>query len=171
MERVQTLTSKSLVTAVLAFLLCSCSTKIKPEQLEELKSNEEFDQVIKVERIPDTPKPLKEEQISKKKEDRSHSAKKKKQKKDQLKKTGLENQEVKEVKALEKHLPEIEDSEGFNGRRPIFDPFKVGEKATMTAAFTGIPAGTVEFMVKPFLEVNGERSYNFLARATTNSFF
>lgn len=154
--------------------IISCSISPKPEQVEELKENKEFDEIVKVVKIPPKKnKKKKEESAVNEPKTKNVGAKKSKKKNvetaDKSKKES--GQEKKAVKKLAKHLPELEDSEGFDGRRPIFDPFIVGEKATMEVAFTGIPAGTVDFTVNPYLEVNGEKSYHFLARARSNAFF
>lgn len=71
-----------------------------------------------------------------------------------------------------KHLPEIEDSEGFaNSRRPIIDPFHVGEKVIHTVTYFGTPAGYITLSVGPFLEVNGRKSYNFITEIKSSRLF
>lgn len=71
-----------------------------------------------------------------------------------------------------KHLPEIEDSEGFaNSRRPIIDPFRVGEKVIHTVTYFGTPAGYITLSVGPFLEVNGRKSYNFITEIKSSRLF
>lgn len=63
---------------------------------------------------------------------------------------------------IEKRQPELEDTEGFgNGRRPLVDPFKVGEKVVHSVSYFGTTAGILTFSVRPFLEVNHRKSYNF----------
>jgi hypothetical protein len=69
------------------------------------------------------------------------------------------------------HQPDIEDSEGFVGRRPIKDPFRPGEKVVLNLSYFNIVAGTMEIMVKPMVEVNGQKAYHFVVQATSNSFF
>lgn len=66
------------------------------------------------------------------------------------------------VVAGSKRQPEIEDTEGFSTqRRPLVDPFHVGEKIIHTVSFFGTPAGVMTYSVGPFVEVNGRKSYNF----------
>jgi hypothetical protein len=66
------------------------------------------------------------------------------------------------AKASTKRQPEIEDSEGFEGnsRRPIHDPFRVGEKVVHQVSYFSAKAGTLTMQVKPFAQVNGRKSYN-----------
>jgi Protein of unknown function (DUF3108) len=68
--------------------------------------------------------------------------------------------------------PDIEDSEGFNGlRRPPKDPFRVGEKLVHSVRYFSAEAGRLTFEVKPFVEVNGRKSYSFLIGLKTSSMF
>jgi len=67
--------------------------------------------------------------------------------------------------------PSLEDSEGFVGRRPKVDPYRVGEKVTMEASYFGVVAGDITFEVRPFVEVNGRRSYTFAGTARSTSVF
>lgn len=67
--------------------------------------------------------------------------------------------------------PEIEDSEGFNGRRPLVDPFRVGEKVTMMLTYFGVSAGDATLEVKPFVEVNGRKAYHFYSKLTSSAVF
>lgn len=67
--------------------------------------------------------------------------------------------------------PPGEDSEGFVGRRPKVDPYRVGEKVTMEASYFNVVAGDITFEVKPFVEVNGRKSYRFVGRAESTSIF
>lgn len=69
------------------------------------------------------------------------------------------------------HLPSLEDGEGFEGRRPIKDPFRVGEKVTLEASYFSVVAGDVTIEVRPFVEVNGQKSYNFAGTAKSTSVF
>jgi hypothetical protein len=68
--------------------------------------------------------------------------------------------------------PEIEDSEGFdNKRRPLNDPFRVGEVVEHEVSYLGATAGAIQFKVRPFSVVNGRKSYNFFIDLKSNSFF
>ncbi len=72
---------------------------------------------------------------------------------------------------IQKHLPPIEDSEGFNGRRPIEDPFVVGEVSELSLSYFGVEAGRLKISIKPFVEVNGKKSYHFSYEARSSSVF
>ena len=68
--------------------------------------------------------------------------------------------------------PEVEDSEGFdNKRRPLVDPFRVGEVVEHEVSYLGATAGVIQFKVKPHAVVNGRKSYNFFIDLKSNSFF
>lgn len=174
MERVQSIVQRLLCLLLISILFTSCSTSFKAEQIEEVQRNSEFEDVIKVSPIKEN---LKEETIKvapqKEKPNPAKTSEKKSQSSEKsLKKVNNANVDSTEAEvSAPKHLPSLEDSEGFLGRRPIFDPFKVGENARMDVSFTGISAGTVELRVNPFLEVNGKKSYHFSGHAETNSFF
>jgi hypothetical protein len=70
-----------------------------------------------------------------------------------------------------KRLPEIEDSEGMNGRRPIVDPFHVGEKVTLMMTYFGVSAGDATLEVRPFAQVNGRKAYHFFSQMQSSSVF
>jgi hypothetical protein len=67
--------------------------------------------------------------------------------------------------------PEIEDAEGFNGRRPVKDPYRVGERVTYEASYFGVVAGDITIEVRPFVQVNGRKSYTFAGTAISTSVF
>lgn len=67
--------------------------------------------------------------------------------------------------------PTLEDSEGFSGRRPIVDPFRVGEKVTLDASYFAVSAGDISFSVQPFVAVDGRKSYHFSGEAQSTSVF
>ncbi len=70
-----------------------------------------------------------------------------------------------------KREPELEDSEGFNGRRPVVDPYRLGESVTLSLNYFNITAGTMELSVDPFVEVNGKKAYTFGIRLKSNTMF
>jgi hypothetical protein len=76
-----------------------------------------------------------------------------------------------EVSKPQGRQPEIEDSVGMAGRRPIKDPFKVGERIQLNLSYFNVVAGTMDIEVKPFVNVNNKKAYNFEVRAKSNSFF
>lgn len=69
--------------------------------------------------------------------------------------------------------PSIEDAEGFLSRRPIHDPFLVGEKIKHEVFynFFKITAGEMEYSTLPFKMVNGRRAYQFEIQLKTTSMF
>jgi hypothetical protein len=67
--------------------------------------------------------------------------------------------------------PDIEDSTGFIGRRPVVDPFRVGEKTVLELSYFGVVAGDLSMEIKPFVEVNGRKAYHLWASATSTSVF
>ena len=67
--------------------------------------------------------------------------------------------------------PDIEDDEGFLGRRPVVDPFRVGEKTTLQLSYFGVVAGDLEMGVGTFASVNGRKAYRFTAKANSRSLF
>jgi len=71
----------------------------------------------------------------------------------------------------EQRQPDYEDREGFQGRRPLNDPFRVGEKIVHDVTYFGVSAGNLTMEVKPFAQVNGRKSYNFRFSIGTSSLF
>jgi hypothetical protein len=69
------------------------------------------------------------------------------------------------------HEPSLEDGEGFDRRRPKKDPYRVGEKVTLDVSYFGVSAGDMTMEVRPFVEVNGRRSYTFAGTAVSTSVF
>ncbi len=69
--------------------------------------------------------------------------------------------------------PSIEDKEGFKGRRPIKDPFRVGEKVTHGAYYNlfGFSAATLTLDTLPFVQVNGRKAYKFGINLKTTKLF
>lgn len=65
------------------------------------------------------------------------------------------------AEAVLPHLPEIENGVGFNGRRPINDPYRVGEVVTHSIRYFKVDAGEIKFKVEPFAQVNGVKAYTF----------
>lgn len=71
----------------------------------------------------------------------------------------------------QKHEPSIEDAQGFFGRRPIKDPYRVGEKVTLEMSYFSVVAGDMTTEVRNFAEVNGRKSYRFAGTAHSTSVF
>lgn len=77
----------------------------------------------------------------------------------------------KSVNAKGRKLPDIEDAEGFTGRRPNIDPFRVGEEVVMAVEYFGVKAGELTLKVLPFKKVNGRKAYHFRSEVRSNSSF
>lgn len=69
------------------------------------------------------------------------------------------------------HQPSFEDPDSFVGRRPIIDPFRVGEKMTFEVSYFGVVAGEMTMKVLPYVYANGKKSYHFAASGKTVSVF
>ncbi len=74
-------------------------------------------------------------------------------------------------KPVGRRMPELEDAEGFNGRRPVVDPFWIGEKNVLAMSYFGAKAGEMAMSVDPYVEVNGKKSYHFSATIKSSPFF
>lgn len=163
-----------MICRLFLLLIClisfSCSSLLKYEKSKEVFKNEEFEKKVKIIEVEEPKddgskvKTLPEPEITSgpptpPPEPKSIVKKSKKQKKN-------------DPPVVPKRQPEIEDSEGFdNNRRPLVDPFKVGEKVTHQVSYLGANAGKIAFIVKPFAIVNGRKNYNFFIDIKSSSFF
>ncbi|MBL7543409.1 MAG: DUF3108 domain-containing protein [Bdellovibrionaceae bacterium] len=68
-------------------------------------------------------------------------------------------------------LVDIESKDGINGRRPIKDPFRVGEEVIHEMHYFKVAAGELRLKVGPFVEVNGRRSYTFTTELESSRMF
>lgn len=150
-------------------LLSSCASKIfKYDKADQLSKNEEFEkqvQIVVVEPPPAPPTPLAPavtEAVSPTPTTTTVPTKGKN------KKAKLND---KKSKAEARRQPDLESDVGFQGRRPLVDPFRVGEKILHEVSYFGVEAGSLELEVKPFVEVNGRKSYNFQTAIKTTSLF
>lgn len=67
--------------------------------------------------------------------------------------------------------PKLEDTEGFIGRRPQKDPFRVGEKVIFSMNYFNMSAGLMTIEVLPLVEVNGRKSYHFSVSVKSGKVF
>jgi hypothetical protein len=148
----------------LLFILSCAGHVLQRDHADQALKTEEYDQKlnVKIEEPATTPppspevKPIAEKAKPEKKKKKRASAK----------------AAAKAAKAEEgPRQPEIEDSENMKGRRPLKDPFRVGEKVTLALSYFNIVAGTMDVEVGNFVTVNGEKAYNFIVTANSNSFF
>lgn len=140
------------------FALSACAGKIlQIERSDDILQNKEFEDQVKIEEAPVEPPP---EPVIKEAAEAKPGKKKKP--------VPTSPAQAKKAKV---HLPELEDPVGFEGRRPIADPFRVGEKVTFDISYFNITAGELNMEVKPFATVNGQRAYHFEINGKSNSFF
>lgn len=151
----------------LTALLAACASKVleydKDKAAAALK-NEEYDKNIQVTAVGSN-EPVPEV----KPDEPAHGKKKKKKGKKKSSKTAGPSAAV--AKKTGPHQPDIEDSEGFVARRPVVDPFRIGEKVTLNISYFNVVAGSIDIRVKPMVEVNGEKAYHFEVAAKSNSLF
>lgn len=67
--------------------------------------------------------------------------------------------------------PDIEDDAGFSGRRPLQDPFRVGEEVVHDVNYFKVSAGELRFKVEPFITVNNRKSYQYAMEIKTSPLF
>jgi uncharacterized protein DUF3108 len=171
------------------FLLVSCSSApLKYEKAKELEANTEFDKAVKVEEVVATQpeKTTKAEtapavmpKATPSEVERSLTPTEKTAPTPTLKptpppKTSKKSKaKPKKAKKAEEpaqpthRQPEIEDDIGFQGRRPLQDPFRVGEVITHDVSYLTFTAGALKLKVEPMVSVNGRKAYNFVTEIQT----
>jgi hypothetical protein len=154
------------------------------EKAEDMKSIDEFDQKVKIDPLTNKQTDQKSDvtlsqasstapQVKQEAQLLPETSKKKRKRK---KKGEAEAAQISVVELPkvdpDLHEPhEVEGTEGFRGRRPLKDPFRVGEKVVHEVTYFGITAGSMSLEVLPFSLVNGRKSYQFSMRAWTRSLF
>lgn len=186
--------SRVLSLLSLLFLISCASRVLKYDKTEDLRKIKEFEQTVKIEVVePPLAKPLEAvaskegatateaqtgstagvpktsaEKIADQKDPKTDEKKSQKSKKSKnAKKKGV--QPVLPVDT--RRQPEIESQLGFNGRRPIVDPFRVGEKIVHEVSYFKMKAGTMTIETKPNATVNGVNSYHFQMAIKSSDFF
>lgn len=182
---------KILIASVCFFIVACSSSYLKLDKKEEeFQKNKEFEDKVIIKEIPAEPPPsvvppiispedLKKAEQKKVEEQKKldQAAKKsKKSKKSRKEKTSTENQLsatslTETTKTVIKREPDIEDDEGFIGRRPIADPFRVGEEIVHDVHYFKVSAGELFLKVDPFVEVNGRKAYTFTTAIKSSSMF
>lgn len=147
---------------ILSFLGCA-GRVLQFEKAEEILKNQEYEEKVQVKQVDPPPAP--------KIEELPEAAPVKSKKVAKAVAKPAPKAENKKVKTDGPRQPDIEDSEGFIGRRPVVDPFRPGEKMTFDLSYFNIVAGVLEVSTKPHVEVNGEKAYHFEVTAVSNSFF
>lgn len=149
---------KIIYLALFLFVLVSCTTKqVMEDNNARFKDiNEEYAKVVTVDAVPIVaPNPARERPTDKVR--------------NKITPKTASPAEVKVVEAkpkkidegLNKHLPSIEDGEGFVLRRPVVDPYAVGEKIVLGVNYFNVEAGDLSLNVGPFKVVNGRKAYTF----------
>ena len=126
----------------MAVFTANCTTKqiLKEEEGDFADIRQEYEKVVHVKEVKEA-KP------------KTQKAKVKKIKK----KNVVKKKVLKKPHKSKKREPGLEDSEGFDGRRPIEDPFRPGESVTLSVKYFNMRAGDATFKVEPFVEVNGKK--------------
>jgi len=164
-----------LILASIFWLACAAKV-LKYEKSEQLKENKEFEQRVQITEAP-TLTPAPPPAADPKKAEAEKAALIAKQKKEAAKAKGSKKGSkatVPEVAAPVENTrrqPEIESDIGFDGRRPIKDPFYVGEKVIHNVNYFKMEAGSLTFEVRPFAMVNGKKNYQFRTSISTSSLF
>jgi len=165
---------KFYVAIAFCFVTASCSSFLKYNKIKSDFKTEEFDKKVKI---------IETEEVEETEEiDKNHKtimppaaveltpAVKKKSVAVKVIKNNIKI--IKAVQTPLKRQPELEDNEGFdNQRRPLIDPFKIGEKITHEVSYLGAGAATLTLAVKPYALVNEKKNYNFFIDIKTYSFF
>lgn len=175
--------ASTLPRALIALLfLASCSTSVlKYEKVEELKQNQEFEQAVQI--VPQNevsvpvatpiptppttpPSPVINKVTSLKVAPKKGPLKK-------MKAPVIEVAAPTPAPTPTLRQPEIEDRGGFEGdsRRPLNDPFRVGEEVVHDVHYFKVSAGALRFKVEPFSMVNNRKSYTFAMEIKTGALF
>jgi hypothetical protein len=167
--------NRLLVLIMSIIVVSACSSLMKYEKADELKKNQEFEQAVKIVKpeeapadttvptaaVTPTPTPV-EAPASKGKKQSTKKAPAKK---------GKAAAAVAVAEAPAVRQPELEDSEGFSGRRPINDPFRAGEEVVHDVHYFKVSAGELRLKVEPFSMVNNRKSYSFAIEIKTIGLF
>ncbi len=178
------------LTSALLFSACSTSF-LKYEKADQLKKNEEFEEAVKIVKQPEkaeepsAPAPTAEKTEPAKAVSSSAPAKTTvkapakpaaavkaatpAKKTDKAK--GKKMEEKSNASDVAVRQPELEDSTGFNGRRPILDPFREGEEVVHDVHYFKVSAGELRMKVEPFATVNSRKAYTFAVEIKTSSLF
>jgi len=152
------------VLVLSSFTWLGCAGRVLQfDRADEVLKNAEYEDKVQVKQVEPPPQPVVEEIPE------SPAAVKKGAKPAVKSATTKDKKKGKTAEVV--HLPDIEDSEGFTGRRPDIDPFRPGEKASFSLSYFNVVAGTLDLEVKPMVEVNGQKAYHFEVSAVSNSFF
>nr|BFD67422.1 hypothetical protein HAGR004_24440 [Bdellovibrio sp. HAGR004] len=178
------------LTSALLFSACSTSF-LKYEKADQLKKNEEFEEAVTIVKqpVPETTEaaPTTAPATSEKTEPAKPATgapakavikappKKTATSKAPAKKTdkakGKKMEEKSSAPEVAVRQPDLEDTVGFNGRRPVVDPFREGEEVVHDVHYFKVSAGELRMKVEPFAMVNNRKAYTFAVEIKTSSLF
>ena len=185
-----------LLPMTFCFLLVGCTSLLKDADqtlVKEVELNNEFEEMVQIKKQPEETKTKPEKKaLRANKEDTDKkqavkSSKKQKeaqkqkakdiaeQKKTKVSKSKQKSDQVKKGKSMQEdqvqEVDTVEDKTGFEGRRPIHDPFRVGEKVVLDLSYFSMSAGKLTMEVLPFSEVNGNKTYTFRIDVKSSKMF
>ncbi len=173
---------KRILTGCFLFLsvcsLCAlpgCTSKfLKYDKPDQLQKNEEFNQAVKIEKAEEVPAPGPAEPAPVVVQPPPVLTKAKSKKVSRKKKTVTGVAHAEETPAVPTpRQPDLEDMEGFppGKRRPLVDPYRVGEVVTHDVHYFAVSAGELKLKVEPFQQVNGRKAYTFVTELKSSSLF
>lgn len=163
----------------LIFVVVSCTSKnLKFDRAEDLKKNIEFEkevQIVKSEEVPvkEVPSVIPQPTPTVSSLPSAKPSAKNVTKKVPAKKGMVPVKEPVTASSTSVRQPELEDSVGFapGSRRPLIDPFRVGEEVVHDVHYFKVSAGNLRFKVEPFSSVNGRKSYTYAIEIKTSPLF
>lgn len=165
---------KSLVILCSLILFVGCASYfLKYDKAEDLKKNDEFENTVKIEVIEEPAVPvstdleLKETASAPAAVTQTITIPTTTIKKKITKKTPV----AAKKEEIKRRQPELESDIGFDGRRPLIDPYGVGEKVIHNVSYMGISAGTLNLESRNYAQVNGRKNYQFRISIKTSSLF
>ncbi len=157
------------IVAALSLTLACASKVLKVQNVEALKENREFQQRVTIVETPPSP-PLTPEASAAPAPVGPPPPVAIGAKKPIVKKT-IKKEMVKAPVVPTRRQPELESDIGFQGRRPLVDPFRVGEKVVHSVNYFKMSAGNLTLETRSFAEVNGRKNYQFRTSIKTSSMF
>ena len=170
---------KQVLLAVVLSSLMGCSTSImKYEKSDQLGKNDEFQKAVIIvkadEKTPDvtpTPTPTPTATPAAGAAKKGNKKKKRSRYDSLLVKKDETAPATPAAPVVTQRQPDIEDDAGFIGRRPINDPYHVGEEITYDVHYFKVSAGELKLKVDPFSVVNGLKAYTFITEIRTKGVF
>lgn len=151
--------------------LAACAT-LYTEYDEKLLENKEFDQSVKVTEMDPPPVITPVETPSGTAESAPPSVSTKKDAKTvKPPKTPKKAAAIAAPVVAGPREPKLEDSAGFSGRRPLVDPYVIGEELEYSVNYFAMEAGRFTIKTRPMVELNGKKSYHFTYQARSSSVF